>query len=58
MLILLVYVLLAEKMKNDTKTSKKALNTKEKALIGKIKKVGAKHEFLIERVGVFLSEQM
>ena len=42
-------------MKNDTKTSKKALNTKEKALIGKIKKVGAKHEFLIERVGVCIS---
>ena len=55
---MLVYILLAEKMKNDTKTSKKALNTKEKALIGKIKKVEAKHEFLIERVGVFLSEKM
>ena len=45
-------------MKNDTKTSKKALNTKEKALIGKINKVGAKHEFFIERVGVFLSDQI
>ena len=50
-----IIILLAEKMKNDTKTSKKALNTKEKALIGKIKKVGAKHEFLIERVGVCIS---